>query len=133
MSQKDWTCHFIFQFNFPTARSIPGYVYKDIRSIKLRPKIEIIRKTKAGKEMKMKNINELNLKDLESVAGGFTRDQLTPAEWDRLRELYYYLCVGRSRKEIGKITDGELKKLEDEYYSYSNFLQNKYGDPVEDD
>lgn len=87
----------------------------------------MIEKAMAGKEMKMENINEINLQDLKQVTGGYMLSQLTKEEYDRHYELRKRAVLARSDNEFGILSDEECEAAERAFYEYSNYLTKKYG------
>ena len=71
-------------------------------------------------------IKKLGIEDLESVAGGYTMEQLTEEEIKRAHELDAKWKKAVSDCMAGKISDDEYDAITNEYKAFISMLLKKY-------
>ena len=72
-------------------------------------------------------IHELGLDDLDSVTGGYTRDQLNEEERFRCRMLDESWIEAQRRYKLGLCSFEEYDAAWKELVAYVEYLQKKYG------
>ena len=71
-------------------------------------------------------LKKLGIEDLESVAGGYTMEQLTEEERKRAHELDAKWKKAVSDCMAGKISDDEYDAINNEYKAFISMLLKKY-------
>ena len=71
-------------------------------------------------------LKKLGIEDLESVAGGYTMEQLTEEEIMRSHELDAKCKKAVSDGMAGKISDDEYDAITNEYKAFISMLLKKY-------
>ncbi|MBR0341806.1 MAG: hypothetical protein IJH64_06100 [Oscillospiraceae bacterium] len=74
----------------------------------------------------MKEITNLTLEDLESVAGGYEWDELKESERTRLQELYDNWTVAKRSFKRGYVTQDDVDAAYNRLMAYHQELQREY-------
>ena len=74
----------------------------------------------------MKEISNLTLEDLESVAGGYEWEELKELEQKRMRELYDYWIAAKRSCKRGYVTQADVDAAFNALMAYKEELEREY-------
>lgn len=74
----------------------------------------------------MKEITNLTLEDLESVAGGYEWEELKESEQKRMRELYDYWIAAKRSCKRGYVTQADVDAAFNALMAYKKELEREY-------